>query len=92
MLGKMTVTCVCDTKPNKKKCTQLELHHYSERLMKGLKYKKNIQNTCINVNVKISFFRERGGHRNVDPKSKALFMKYIASVQFLTVFDVIVNI
>lgn len=56
------------------------------------KVKKNIQNTCINVNVKISFFRERGGHRNVDPKSKALFMKYIASVQFLTVFDVIVNI
>lgn len=56
------------------------------------KVKKPIQNTCINVNVKISFFRERGGHRNVDPKSKALFMKYIASVQFLTVFDAVVNI
>lgn len=31
-------------------------------------------------NVKISFFRERGGYRNVDLKSKVFFMKYIVSV------------
>lgn len=80
-----------DTKPNKKMYTAWTTSlfwTFNERF----KVKKTIQNTCINVNVKISFFRERGGHRNVDPKSKALFMKYIASVQFLTVFDAIVNI